>query len=474
MSGLTSALNAGKTSLEVNQKTIEVIGNNVSNVNTEGYSKQSTQLTPYPSINFGDFFVGQGVKVTDVQRAYNVFVSNQLQDKSIDYGFAKGQTDALTQLEGVFNITDENIATNIDRFFDAWQQLSTSPSDLVLRDTVIQRGNQLATSFNNAANDLGTIADNINNTLVSKVDDLNSKISQIAELNQRIYSIEIHGQTANSARDQRELLAKNLAQSLGVSTYTDNRGMLAVQLPGGLPLVQGTEAMSLEAAVTGTNVTLRLHAAGTVRDLGITTVGGEIKGLLTVRDQTIPAIKNDLDRVAYEISVQVNTQHAAGAGLDSVTGRNFFNDPTATPPPPPADAWQDAARNMSVSLTDSNQVAAGAAPAPPATVAPGDNSNALIMASIDKTYLINGTDSFDAYYGKITSRIGLASNQNSLSLSGSEDAVVQLQNLRDSFSGVSLEEEMTNMILYQRGFQSSAKFLSTVDEMMNVLMTVKN
>ena len=105
MAGLTSALNSGKTSLDVNQKSIEVIGNNISNINTEGYSKQTTQLSPYPSLNFGDFFVGQGVKVTDVQRAHDVFVTNQLQDKSIDFGFANGQTDALTQLEGTFNIT---------------------------------------------------------------------------------------------------------------------------------------------------------------------------------------------------------------------------------------------------------------------------------------------------------------------------------------------------------------------------------
>ena len=464
MSGLNAALDAGRTSLEVNQKTIEVIGNNISNVNTEGYSKQNTELTPYPSINFGDFFVGQGVKVTDVQRAHDVFVTNQLQDKSISLGFANGQTDALTQLEGVFTITDNNIATNVSKFFDSWQQLSTNPSDLVLRDTVMQQGNLLATSFNNAANDLNTITENVNNTIVSKIDDLNSKISQVAELNQRIYNIEIHGQTANSARDQRDLLAKNLAQSLGVTTYTDNRGMLAVQLPGGMPLVQGTAAMSLEAAVSGSSVTVRLHAAGTTRDLDINSVGGEIKGLLTVRDQTIPSIKADLDKLAYEISTQVNIQHAAGAGLDSISGRNFFNNPGSS---------VDAARNITVTLADASQVAAAAAPTPPATVAPGDNRNALTIANIDKTYLINGTDTFDSYYGKITSRVGLASNQNSLSVSGSKDAVDQLENLRDSFSGVSLEEEIVNMIQYQRGFQSSAKFLSTVDDMMNTLISVK-
>lgn len=460
MSGLIAALNAGKTSLEVNQKTMEVIGNNVSNMNTQGYSKQTTELTPYPSLSFGDYFIGQGVKVSDVLRAHDDFVTNQLQDKSVSLGLANGQTDALSQLEGVFNISDNNIATNIDKFFDAWQQLSTDPSDLTLRDSVIQQGNLLATAFNNAANDLDTITGNINTTLTSDISDLNTKISQIADLNAQIYTIEVHGQTANSARDQRDLLAQQLAQSLGATTYTDNRGMLAVQLPGGLPLVQGTTAMSLQADTSGSNVTIQLVAAGTVRDLDINTLGGKFQGLLTVRDQTIPNARDDLDTLAYEISTQVNFQHAAGTGLDGSTLNNFFNDPGGSS--------VDAARNMTVTLTDANQVAAGT------TSAPGDNQNALVIGDLGTTYLIGGSYNFDSYYSTISARVGLISSQNSLLVSGSEDAVNQLQNLRDSISGVSLEEEMINMIKYQRGFQSSAKYLSTVDDMLNTLISFKN
>ncbi len=463
MSGLIAALNAGKTSIQVNQKTIEVIGNNISNMNTPGYSDQSVQLTPVPTLTFGDFFIGQGVKVTDVLRAHDDFVTNQLQNKSVSLGYANGQTDALTQLEGVFNVTDNNISTNINNFFDAWQQLTTNPSDLTLRSSVLQQGGVLATSFNNASNDLDTITGNLNTTLTSDISSLNSKISQIADLNQQIYTTELNGQTNNSARDQRDLLAQQLAQSLGVNTYTDNRGMLAVQLPGGLPLVQGTTAMSLQADTSGSNVTLQLNAAGTVRNLDINSIGGQLQGLLVIRDQTIPEAKNELDTLAYQISTQVNTQHAAGAGLDSSTGLDFFNDPGASS--------VDAARNMSVTLTDPNQLAAAAAPTPPATVAPGDNRNALIIGDLGSSYLINGTDTFDSYYANITSRIGLAASQNSLAVTSSQDAVNQLQNLRDSVAGVSLENEMINMIQYQRGFQSSAKFLSTVNDMMNTLIT---
>ena len=111
MGGLFTALNAGKTSLSVNQKSIEIIGNNISNVNTEGYSRQSAELTPYPSMNFGGFFVGQGVLVENVRRDHDVFVTNMLQDKSIEFGLQDGQTRALSELERIFPIGEENIST---------------------------------------------------------------------------------------------------------------------------------------------------------------------------------------------------------------------------------------------------------------------------------------------------------------------------------------------------------------------------
>ena len=333
MAGLFTALNAGKTALEVNQKSIEIIGNNISNVNTAGYSRQSAVLTPYPSMNFGGFFIGQGVVVSNVQRDHDAFVTGQLQEKSIEFGLQNGQANPLAELERVFNITDNNLATKIDSFFDSWQKLSANPSGLVERDNVIQNGQQLSQDFHTITSDLNIVQQNINESIVSKVDDVNSKITEIADLNSRIFNIEIQGQTANSARDRRDMLAKDLATSLGAQTYTDSKGMMAVQLPGGLPLVQGTQAMSIEAVQNGAILNLKLHAGGTTRDIGLNNLGGEFYGLVNIRDTVIPGLSDNLDRLAYEITQSVNTAHAAGAGLDSVTGRNFFT-PTPVPPPP--------------------------------------------------------------------------------------------------------------------------------------------
>jgi len=466
MAGLFTALNAGRTSLEVNQKSIEIIGNNISNVNTEGYSRQSAVLTPYPSMNFGSFFIGQGVLVSDVRRDHDTFVTDQLQEKSIEFGLQSGQANPLAELERIFNITDDNLATEIDSFFDSWQELSTNPSGLVERDIVIQRGELLAENFHTITNDLNSVQLNINDAIISKVDDVNSKITEIGELNSRIFTIEIQGQTANSARDRRDVLAKELASSLGVQTYYDSKGMMAVQLPGGLPLVQGTETMTITAVPNGQDLDLELNAGGVTRTIGLNSLGGEFYGLMNIRDTVIPGLQDNLDQLAYGITEAVNAVHSTGAGLDSVTGRNFFTPNTVVPP---ANAWKDAARNMSVALTDSSQVAAAQASA---TVATGDNRNALLIANLGETPF-TGSDTFNSYYGKMTATVGIMANQNTLSLGGAEDAMVQLQNLRDGLSGVSLDEEMINLIQFQRGFQSSAKFLSTVDEMMASLMDLK-
>ncbi len=472
MAGLLTALNAGKTSLAVNQKSIEIIGNNISNVNTPGYSRQGAVLDPYPSMNFGGFFIGQGVTISDVRRDFDTFVTSQLQNKSIEFGLQSGQATPLAELERIFNITDQNLATEIDRFFDSWQELSANPSGMTERDIVIQRGELLATTFHTLSNDLNTVQQNINDSIISKVDGVNSKINEIAELNTHIFHVESQGRTANSAMDRRDTLAKELASSLGVQTYTDSKGMLAVQLPGGLPLVQGATAMPIEAVHNGQNLDLVLHAGGVTRNIGLNNLGGEFYGMVNIRDTVIPGLNDNLDRLAYEITQAVNTAHAAGAGLDSVSGRNFF-----TPNPPPAlaadPAWRDAARNIKMDLTDSRHVAAAQTPIPPALVAPGDNRNALNIASLGKTVLINGADNFTSYYGKMSATVGIMANQNSLSLGGAEDAMMQLQNMRDGQAGVSLDEEMISLIQYQRGFESSAKFLSTIDEMMSTLINLK-
>lgn len=479
MAGLFNSLNAARTSLEVNQKSIEIIGNNISNVNTEGYSRQQAVLETYPATNFGDFFIGQGVKVSDVSRQHDVYIEKEIQDKSVDYGYQDSLTRPLSELEGVFSVTDDNISTDIDNFFDSLHELSANPSDLVQRNNVILQGNVLATSFNNVMKDLDSIKENLNYSLTSKVDTVNSQLAEIADLNDRIHQIEIHGQTANSARDQRDMVIKSLAVTIGAETYETENGMVSVQLPGGLPLVEGNMAMTLSSVTNGADVELQLYAGGVTRELSEKTLGGQFKGIVEMRDSFIPELEAEMDKLAYEVSTQFNLQHAEGGALDSTTGNLFFSTPpnavvSPPAPPPTATEYADAAREISVVITDPRKIAAGEAPASVGdSIAIGDNRNALALANIGTDYLVDGIDNFNSLYAKVTARVGVESNQNQLSLKGAEDALVQLENFRDGLVGVSLEEEMISLIQFQRGFESSAKFLSTVDEMMTTILDIK-
>lgn len=549
--GLAAALNTGKTSLFASQKSIEVAGNNIANVNTEGYSRQNVVLGDIPSLEFGGFFVGTGVRVNNIEREYDVFINQQLLDKSQELGAEDAKSTPLAELERVFSVGDENLATEIDRFFDAWQELSTNPSGEVERDIVIQRGELLASSFNSLARDLDNVRSNINDTVASEIDDVNLKLNQIAELNTQIQNIEANGKSANSFRDQRDLLLQELTYTLGVQSYEEPNGAINIQLPGGLPLVQNGTALQLEATPRGEDLTLTLNIGESSFEVKGDNLGGKFNGLFELRDEFIPELKQNLDLTAYEMVQTVNSLHAQGVGLDGSTGVAFFNNPgnhttqsyvdpdqatafsagdlsievdgvantvafaggslndladtintaalgvTATVNEQddgtfvmvlrPDNAGDSVQLDMSavggsyeapefsmpnisdliaVSIRDTSKVAAGN------SSAPGDNTNALAISALKDEDTINGEDTFVSFYGKMAATVGIEASQNRLAQSGAEDSMTQLKNLRDGTVGVSIEEEMISLIKFQRGFEASAKLLSTVDELMVTVLDI--
>lgn len=555
--GLAAALNTGKTSLFTNQKAIEIAGNNIANVNTEGYSRQKAVFSDFPSLKSGSFFVGQGVKITDITREYDVFVNEQLLDKSQLLGGEDAKATPLAELERVFSVGEDNLATEIDRFFDAWQELSTNPSGQVERDIVVQRGELLASSFNSVARDLDNVSANINEIVLSEVDGVNLMLTQVADLNTRIQTIEANGQSANSFRDQRDMLLQDLTYTLGIQSYEEPTGAVNIQLPGGLPLVQSGTALQLEAISKGDDLSLQLNIGDSEFEISGKNLGGKFEGLFELRDEFIPSLKQDLDLTAYEMVQTVNALHAQGTGLDGSTGVAFFNNPgnhtsqsyadpdlatafnagdinvtvngvqntIAFPNPGPGPgSLNDLATTInaagvgvtasvteqddgssvliltpdtpgqsiqldmadiggaysapefsmpnlsdliSMSLQDTTKIAAGN------SSAPGDNTNALDISALKDANAVNGEDTFVSFYGKMAARVGIEAGQNRLSQSGAQDSLTQLKNMRDGNAGVSIEEEMINLIKFQRGFEASAKLLSTVDEMMVTVLDIK-
>jgi flagellar hook-associated protein 1 FlgK len=460
MGGLMAALNSGRTSLQTNQKAIEITGLNVANVNTPGYSRQTPNLTPYPALAFGEFFTGTGVTVGSIERSHDVFLSNQINEKNVASGFENAMTNPLAEIERAIGIGDGSLADEFNQFFDSLRQLSTNPGGEVERQMVLQQGSLIGDAFRSTYDDLQQVSKNINDSLVSKIDGINMRTAEIADLNKRISGFELAGQDANSDRDRRDLLVKELSTIIGSKSFETSNGSVSLQLPNGMPLVEADQASVVKGTVSGTDLLLSINFGGTDLSLDRSALGGELGGLYEVRDVKIPDLVDRLDLLAFTFANEVNALHSAGTGLDGVSGRDFFV------PPNPLTGAVGMASSLSMNITQTAEIAAGT------TSAPGDNTNVLSMLNLEQKQTV-GTDTFVSYYGKIAASVGVEASRNRQASQGLEDSLVQLQNLRDGIDGVSLEEEMINLLKYQRGFEASAKFLSTVDEMMASLLELK-
>jgi flagellar hook-associated protein 1 FlgK len=267
--------------------------------------------------------------------------------------------------------------------------------------------------------------------------------------------------------DKRDMLVQELGQALGARPVEGDNGMVDLMLPplppteGGTTLVSGDTAaeltLDLPDDVPG-SVTVTLNGIETTPSLD--SWDGELKASLEIRDKDIPDAMTKLDTLAQEFAEQVNTAHKNGTDLDGNTGRDFFTFATGD---------EGSAARIEISgAVGTRQIAAGT------SAGMGDNTNALELAGLGKESLpgLDGS-TFVGYYGSLASSIGTASSRNDLALDGAQDSMVQLQNMRDAKVGVSLEEEMVSLMQFQKGFEASARFISTVDELMDTVLGMK-
>ena len=458
--GLTNALQTGKTSLLSAQTAIEVTGTNIANVNTKGYSRQSAEFTDYPALLLDGFFVGQGVDVGSISRGQDAFRETQLNSKSIDLGYREARSNPLSAMEQAVSISDSSLSSKIDEFFASWQSLAANPGGSVERENVLQKGAQVADAFHSAVTELESIATSTDQQLEAGMQGLNDKLAQLADLNVSIAKAAADGYSPNADLDKRDLLVRELGRELGaIPVDSGEEGMINLMLPpedGGTTLVSGGTAgeIALDLPDDGPAVvTVTLGANETT--LAGTDFGGEFAGNLEIRDTDVPKNIAELDKLAFNLATAVNAAHGNGS-----PGGDFFEiDPAVT---------TGSARAIKVAISNIAGVSAGT------TSASGDNRNALAMAELGSTPQsgLEGA-TFVGFYGSLASSIGTASSQNELALDGAQDSMVQLENMRDAKVGVSLEEEMISLMQFQKGFEASARFISTVDEMMDTIIGMK-
>ena len=452
MSSLNASLATALSGLVAEQGAVQASTNNVANVNTPGYSRQSPVLVAGDPVVVDPLTFGTGVKLKSVESIRDPILETQIQQQTQAQGQFNALATALRQTQVNFTTSTGDIGTAISSFFSSINQLSTNPSDLSLRQGVLTAADNVATSFNSASNNLTQQQTSLDLSVVQTVGQINQLTQQIAQLNGQIGNLQNVGENAGTFIDQRTQAIDQLSSLVDVSVIpSDNT--LTLTTANGASLVTGQKSFQLQTQTTG----LGLHDVYSQgADITAAITSGQLGGTLQARDQQIPAIRTQLDTLASGLANAVNTVQAGGFDLNGAQGTNLFTPPTAV---------AGAAASLSVAITDPALIAASS------DGSPGSNGNAEALYALSTQALVNGQSPTN-YYSGIVFNVGSGTANAVAEQSASGLVLQQLNDQRASISGVSLDEEAANLVRYQNAYTASAQVMTAINELMTATINM--
>ena len=449
-------LNTALSALMAHQAGVDTVSHNVANVSTPGYSRQRVTLHAVPGTYTPDGVPrpGMGVQVVSVDRVRDLFVDYQVRTQNHAAGKFSMQAQSLQQAEAVLaEPTDSGLRASLSAFFNSWRDLSNNPESAPARTAVIEAGSTFALTARRIDAGIGRLRDDANARVGGAIDEINGLASEVARLNDAIQKLSVGGQNPNDLRDQRDAALDRLSTLASIQYIERSDGMIDVAV-GGHPLVTGQRSHALVGVPNAGNSNYLDVEFEDGQPLSVT--GGEVAGLLHQRDTDLPQRLADLDTLVSSVMTEVNTTHAAGFGLDGVDGRAFFVGTGA------ADIEVDPAVVADPQLLAASASAAGV---------PGDGSNALAVTDLQYARLMaGGTAIFDDYYGNYVASLGVASREAQSRESTQTLVLQQLEQQRQSVSGVNLDEEIVSLTQYQRAYEAASHLVRKADEMLDTLI----
>lgn len=461
MTHLFGVLSTATSALLTQQRAINVTGNNIANVNTPGYSRQKLNLETSTPTQTGLGLMSFGVTSTDVERVYDRFLGVQLNNENADLGRWEAQKGMLDRVEVVFDESGGyGLNQSLSDFWNSWQDLSLNPSGQTERSVAAAASQGLADTIRQKYSDLEQVQGDIDTAVKDGVENVNRLAAQIADLNQKIARTEIGGTNANDYRDSRDLVLKQLSEIIDIKSFEDASGQVVVSVGAGRPLVESgnTWQLSTPTNADGHTDIIWPDANGGSLNISGEITGGKIGGWLQTRDTQIAGYQDDLDALAQGLMTEVNSLHAAGYGLDGTTNTDLFTGTGAA----------DMAVNADI-LDDPNLIAASAT----AAGVPGNADQAIAINALRTSMTMNGgTATFDAASNSLVSQVGYDVQTAKANASHQADMMTYLENYRESVSGVSLDEEMVNLVKFEAAYNAAAKMVSMADQMLDSLMNI--
>lgn len=453
---LASILSIASTALQTQTEAINVISHNIANASTEGYSRQRLVITAQRPLITADGVFGNGVTSADVVQIRDRFVDAQYRRASGLEAHADARYQTLARVEGLFDEpSDSALGSQLDKFYSSFSDLATNPSSDMARAVVLAEAGALVSRFNALAVDLGIIREDTESVATNSAERVNDLLSRIGDLNREVVAAESGNATAGDLRDSRNMAIDELARLIPVTVVENTSGAVGI-LSEGVLLVDGTTSKSLQIVDNAGTLELRIVGSTTT----INTASGSIGGQLDLLNIDLPAMTADLNSLVSEIVTSVNALHATGMSPDGSTNLNFF-DPTGL---------SAATFSLDAAITGTDRVVAGVPSGTDAYQA-GANSIALQIARLRDTSGGLGKTT-GAFYRDVVSSLGrnVASAIDQTRVQGTLSNAALSQRL--SVTGVSIDEELVDLIQFQTAYGAAARIISTVDEMMATLLRI--
>ena len=469
-----SGLHVGLRALETQRKSLDVTGHNIANANNEDYNKQrAVHKASYPytapglSNHGGAGQFGTGVEIEEVERVKDQFINSQIFNETQTSGYWEEMERGLEKVEYILNEpSDSGIDSAMNDFWSSLQDLSNNPSDNAARNMVRENAYNVIDSFKSVENQLNEYKESINNNLSNAVENINNITKKMADLNKQIVSVKGSGQNPNDLMDERDGLYKDLSELINVQSREDEQGNLIVSTQG-MQLVNGSDAYELEVEAGDPgkfNDTLK-HSR---TDTELEPTNGKVAAWLEMRDNKLNAENKDsvvaeLNDLAKNMVEEFNEQHRKGYNIDTPpdNGLNFFEPYDGT-------SVQSAIEQLDLTSDIKNlntgleKIAAGLEEA----IGNGENADKL-------SDIFNQTgDNIESNFRKIVTSVGAESSRAQQMNNNQEVVLKQLNTLDRSVSGVSLDEEMANLIKYQQSYAAASKYINKTEELLDSLMTI--
>ncbi|RNA67568.1 flagellar hook-associated protein FlgK [Alteribacter keqinensis] len=499
-------LETARRAINTQQSAIHTTGHNIANANTQGYSRQRVNFTPteaFPNPGFNKPSIpgqlGTGVKAGEIERIRESFLDLQYRKENNKHGYWSARHTALEKIEDIMNEpTEDGIAQTMDRFWQSLQDLSVYPEDSGARSVVRQNGIALAETFNYTAQSLEAVQRDYKNQLGVENTRVNSLLDQINNVNQQIASVEPHGYLANDLYDARDNLVDELSEYVNISVEQVSSGGMAKENAAGRYTIKLLNEHGQDMGVTlvnGRSLEAARFELSYDEDSGLIdgiSVGGEtfdpeefnsygkLKGSIETHGYLadgeefglIPEMMQSIDQMVYAFTSAFNDVHESGMSLyemangeESIAFFDFAGGLNIS-----AGNVKGAALGLKVTddiLGDLDKIAAATVTGGEAFS--GDGSNALALANVKDNPLNFGdsTTNVQSFYQGVIGALAVSTNEAERMSRNTDQLRESVDDRRQSISGVSLDEEMTNLIKFQHAYNAAARNMTTIDEMLD-------